>query len=137
MYLQAITDKQKSILLDLIGMSRAEYDDHFGAVPKLRRIYAQKTYDEWADLLDGTGVCIERLRHLAEVPQDEQARLNGFLVPYGAGPDSWIAAPPVTYEGARKAFLSDVRLGKDTEAVLGVLQRGDQCTEDARRNLGK
>lgn len=122
MYLQAITDKQKAILLDMIGMTRAEYDDHFGAIPKLREIYAQKTFAEWASMLEGTGVCIERLRHIEEVPRDRQARDNGFLRPYGRGTDVWMPMPPVTFDGCGEgAFSADVRLGRDNESILSEL----------------
>ena len=124
MYLQAITDKQKAILLDMIGMTRAEYDDHFGAIPRLREIYATKNFSEWAAMLEGTGVCIERLRHIEEVPLDEQARINGFLQPYGRGSDIWIPMPPVTFEGSdRPAFTDDVKLGRDNAALRAELDK--------------
>ena len=125
MYLQAITDKQKAILLDMIGMSRAEYDDHFGAIPKLREIYAKKTFAEWSAMLEGTGVCIERLRHIDEVPLDEQARVNGFLRPYGRGSDIWMPMPPVSFEGSdAPAFTESVALGRDNEAIRSELGLG-------------
>ena len=117
MFVQAITDKQKKILLELIGMTREEYDDHWKAIPKLKEIYGSKTFQEWSDLLAGTGVCMERFRHVAEVPKDRQARENRFLQPYGRGGDAWIAMPPVTYEGDYDAFVSDVKLGRDNEAI--------------------
>lgn len=121
MYLQAITDKQKAVLLDIIGMSRAEYDDHFGAIPKLREIYKTKTFDEWVAILDGTGVCIERLRHISELPKDEQAKLNDFLEPYGRGYELWIPSPPIKTDADVKSFQSSVVLGRDTESVLAEL----------------
>ncbi len=117
MYLQAVTDKQKEILLGLIGMSLEEYNDHFSAIPKLKEIYAQKTFDEWCALLDGTGVCIERLRHVAEVPLDLQARENGFLAPYGRGNNAWLPPPPLAYDSPAPPFSSGVRPGRDTDAI--------------------
>jgi len=121
MFIQAITDKQKSILLNLIGLTREEYDDHWGAIPKLKAIYEQKTFAEWVELLDGTGVCIERLRHVAEIPHDQQGRDNGFLKPYGPNQDSWLPMPPVTYGMDYDAFSADVKLGRDTEAIKSEL----------------
>lgn len=118
MYLQAITDKQKTTLLKLIGMTHEEYDDHFGAIPKLRAIYKTKTYEEWAKLVEGTGVCIERLRHISELPDDEQARINRFLEPYGEKKPVWIPSPPITTDTDRVSFTSGIRLGKDTDEVM-------------------
>ena len=108
MFIQAITDKQKNILLDLIGMSREDYDDHFKAIPKLTEIYQQKDFAEWFDLLDGTGVCIERLAHVRDVPFDKQALANGFIQPYGKTKQVNIPVPPVIYEGCPDAFTGIV-----------------------------
>lgn len=110
MYVQAITDKQKNMLLDIIGMTRGEYDDHFAAIPKLTKIYEMKTFDEWSAILDGTGVCIERLRHIHEVPFDEQALINGFMKPYGKQKKVNIPIPPILYDGAPEAFDADITL---------------------------
>ena len=110
MYVQAITDKQKDALLALIGLTRAEYDDHFSSIPKLVKIYEQKSFSEWSALLKGTGVCVERLMHLYEVPSDAQALLNGFMRPYGKAKTVNIPMPPLTYEGASKRIDTDITL---------------------------
>ncbi len=108
MFIQAVTDKQKSILLNLIGMSREDYDDHFKAIPKLAEIYEQRTFAEWCELLDGTGVCIEKLAHVREVPFDKQALANGFIQTYGNTCPVNIPVPPVIYAGCPKAFTGTV-----------------------------
>ena len=108
MFIQAITDKQKNILLDLIHMTREEYDDRFNAIPKLAEIYGQKTFAEWCELLDGTGVCIEKLAHVRDVPFDKQALANGFIQTYGKTRPTNIPVPPVIYEGCPTAFTGTV-----------------------------
>ena len=110
MYVQAITDKQKGMLLEIIGMTREEYDDHFASIPKLAAIYAEKTFDEWRDLLGNTGVCVEKLKHIHEVHFDHQALVNGFMKPYGKLKIINIPTPPIIYDGALEPFGGDITL---------------------------
>ncbi len=113
MYVQAITEKQQKALLGVIKMSKEEYNDHFGAIPKLRKIYKTKTFQEWFEILDGTGVCIERLRHIAELPGDMQARENSFLEQYGQSGKMWIPSPPVKTGSEKPSFTEGLSLGRD------------------------
>lgn len=123
MYAQAITDKQKESLCEIIGLSPDVYNDRRNVVPALQEIYTTKTYEEWVSIFAETNICMERLNHIKEVAQDKQAYENGFLVSYYGDNNKpiGIPMPPIKYRGTSEKLNDDIRLGGSTTAVLQEL----------------
>jgi len=120
---QAITDKQKEFLCEIIGVDRESYDDHWKMVPKLRDIYATKTFAEWSEIFSKTNLCVERLRHIEEVSSDEQALVNGFIVKYKGDKEKPVSIPmsPIKLNGMNEVLPFKIQLGGDTAGVLKEL----------------
>lgn len=123
MYAQAITEKQKESLCEIIGVDMKTYDDRWRMVPKLREIYETKTFDEWSKIFSKTNVCIERLRHIEEVSHDEQALTNGFIAIYDGDKEKPVSIPmpPIKYETSEDALSCKIKQGRDTVAVMDEL----------------
>jgi crotonobetainyl-CoA:carnitine CoA-transferase CaiB-like acyl-CoA transferase len=130
-FVQAVTEKQKLALCDIIGITPEEYDDRRKIIPRLREIYSQKTFNEWSELFAHTNICIERLRHLREVPFDEQALCNRFLVPYCGNQEKAVhlSMPPIQFEGAPDYVSDEFRTGKDTRQILYELGYSSETIE--------
>jgi len=119
MYVQAITEKQKSILCELLGISPEKYEDRIGMIPLLRELYASKSFAKWEEILEGTGICFERLRHIDEAAQDVQSLLNGFLTTYGGKDRSVnIPVPPISFSGADIEIKGVITHGAHTVQIL-------------------
>lgn len=134
MFVQAIMRKQKEDLCEILNVDMDTYDDHKKIEPILREKYIQKTYAEWRKIFSKTNICTERLRHMAEVPFDEQALINHFLAQYGGDgiKNIEIPMPPIKYQGARETISGEIRLGAHTTEVL---KEAGYSSEDIQRLL--
>lgn len=132
MYVQAFTDKQKKFLCELIGVDEKTYDDRWNVVPILRKIYETKTYDEWFELFSKTNICIERLKHIKEVADDEQSLTNNFIAKYDGNNNKPVSIPmpPIKFEGTDDVLSCEIKQGGDTVSVLAEL---GLSTEDISR----
>jgi crotonobetainyl-CoA:carnitine CoA-transferase CaiB-like acyl-CoA transferase len=132
MYVQAITEKQKDLLCEIIGVDKKAYDDRWNAVPKLRALYETKTFAEWSEMFSNTNICVERLKHIEEVPQDEQARVNHFLMDYEGDSEQCVSIPvsPIKNDFKDEEPSCAISQGGDTESVLDGL--GFSAEEIAR-----
>jgi (R)-2-hydroxy-4-methylpentanoate CoA-transferase len=123
MYVQAITDKQKEFLCEIIGVNKESYDDHWNMVPKLREIYETKTFSEWSEIFTKTNLCVEQLKHIEEVPCDEQALTNRFILKYDGNKDKSVSIPmsPLKFGVMDEVLPCEIKQGGDTASVLNEL----------------
>ena len=123
MYVQALTDKQKELLCEIIGIGLDFYNDRRKVVPVLQKIYSTKTFEEWRSIFSETNICMERLKHIGEVAEDKQAYENSFLVNYYGDKNKpiGIPMPPIRFQGADEELHDEIRLGGSTAAVLQEL----------------
>jgi len=122
MFVQAVTEKQKAGLLSVLGIPAEEYNQRRKVLPKLREMYAQKTFQEWADILGPLNLPYERMRHISELAEDPQALANNFILRTEVdGKTISIAMPPITYAGAPDSLNCDCSLGKDDAAIRAEL----------------
>ena len=87
--------------------------------------FAQKTAAEWLEILSGLDIVCTRLNHYAEVADDEQAWVNGYLqrVEYPNGEEYVYPCPPFRMESQQPPLLTGApKLGQDTEEVLARLK---------------
>jgi (R)-2-hydroxy-4-methylpentanoate CoA-transferase len=120
MYVQAITEKQKEFLCEIIGIEKKLYDDRWNTVPKLRALYETKTFAEWSEIFANTNICVERLKHIEEVPYDEQALTNHFLMEYDGDRNKCVNIPmsPIKFDFTDEDLSCEIRQGGATETVL-------------------
>ena len=91
-------------------------------IPMLDRIFAQKTYDEWADILESSGDFIfSPVQSLTELPDDPQVIANDYITEVDH-PDLGrvkLANHPVSYSATPHSIRSVApELGQHTEEVI-------------------
>ncbi|HEY8548231.1 MAG TPA: CoA transferase [Acidimicrobiales bacterium] len=97
--------------------ARAEHRGECIAI--LDEVFASRTLDEWAEVLDGVAVW-GPVRTAREVHDDEQVAANGYLqeVEAGDGSSFRLVATPVQYDETPPALTRSPEHGEQTEAIL-------------------
>jgi formyl-CoA transferase len=126
------------LLCDATGQRELLEDPRF-ATPEARkancpelvsifdRVFKSRSRDEWIEILVGKGLMFCPVQTVEEVLSDQQALVNGYIVPFQHPLLGRISVPgyPVTF-GAQKAGISRhaPALGEHTEEILGSLGYG-------------
>jgi crotonobetainyl-CoA:carnitine CoA-transferase CaiB-like acyl-CoA transferase len=98
-------------------------------VAEFGRIFAERTYDEWAQLLAGFSGPWEPMLTPEEVTKDPQVVANSYF-PEVAGVGARVVAPPAQFDRTPVQPLPAPRLGEHTDAVLIALGVSpDELTE--------
>src|SRR5690606_18113136 len=99
------------------GAVHQHYDD---MVDELEKAFATKTLAEWRVALAGQEGQWDVVQHISELPDDPQARANGFVqtVTYPGGHELPLIASPVQFDRTAPELGRAPEFGTDTEAVL-------------------
>ena len=92
------------------------------------KIYATKTADEWVRELSAADITVDKLAHFKDIPHDEQARQNGFIVEHAmpSGETCYLSRPSARFDSMETPPVScAAHLGEDTAAVLKELGLSD------------
>ena len=98
--------------------ARAEHREEFVAV--LDELFAERTLDEWRDVLDRADGVWAPVQTVADVGHDRQALANGYLrdVVTNDGTALTLVACPVQFDETPPALTGAPELGQHTEEVL-------------------
>jgi crotonobetainyl-CoA:carnitine CoA-transferase CaiB-like acyl-CoA transferase len=99
---------------------RARFENRAECVRALDGIFAERTLEEWrVALADAEGVWAP-MQTARELPDDPQARANGYLseVERADGPPFALVASPVQFDGRTPTLRPAPDLGQHTEEVL-------------------
>jgi crotonobetainyl-CoA:carnitine CoA-transferase CaiB-like acyl-CoA transferase len=117
----------------------AQRASHFDdMVTELEKAFAEKTLDEWrVDLAKQPGQW-DVVQHITELPDDPQARANGFVqtVAYPTGHQLPLIASPVQFGRTAATLTPAPEHGADTEAVLRRLGMDDEQIIEAKISGG-
>jgi crotonobetainyl-CoA:carnitine CoA-transferase CaiB-like acyl-CoA transferase len=90
----------------------------------LDQIFATKTAAEWGKILDAHGVVFGAVAAVADVPNDEQAKIAGALVPTEDGPVLTVSSPFwIDGEDKKKAKRAPT-IGQHTDEILNAAGYG-------------
>lgn len=124
---------------DLIGKQFPAEAERAAVVAELRRIFAERTWEEWAQILGEKDVCCEPVNTLHEALQHPQVADGGMVYEVQhptAGRLTHISTPlKITPKGARREPTSPPLLGQHTIEVLRSL--GYSAEEIDRLRAGR
>jgi formyl-CoA transferase len=87
----------------------------------LDEVFAQKTMAEWSAILDANGVVFGACYTMADVPNDEQAKISGALVPMAEGATLTVSSP-FWIDGEEKIKPKRApTIGQHNDEVLGAI----------------
>ena len=104
-------------MMSAVGKSEA-------VIRKVERIMRTKTSQEWKQIMDDNDIANEIARHFVDIPQDPQAKANGYFdeMPYFEDDFYAIPIPPIQFsEYARIKTKKVASLSGDTENILSSL----------------
>lgn len=112
---------QSPLMDDPRFLSVAGRKEHAVAVTAtLDKIFATKTSDEWSKILDTHGVVFGAVTPVADVPNDEQAKIAGALVPTEDGSMLTVSSP-FWIEGEEKQKAKRApTIGQHSDEVLSA-----------------
>jgi formyl-CoA transferase len=130
-FIMALFNEQRQLRPFLAAIDRAHWadDPRFDTVETRRRhageivalldeAFAARDLDDWRGLLDAAGVTFGVVGTLDDIPDDEQMRACGALVPFADGGGETVSSP-FQLAGERKvAPRRAPAVGQDTDAVL-------------------
>jgi len=97
------------------------HDNRATGVKIIQEKIKTNTYAYWASRLKENDIAFERQRRVVEIPDDEQARVNGFLssLVYPNGKEVYLAMPPFKLKNAgdRKKVMGP-KLGEHTLDIM-------------------
>lgn len=124
---------------DLIGKQFPAEADRAAVVAEVRRVFAERTWEEWAQVFADKDVCCEPLNTLREALQHPQVAAGGMVCEVQhptAGRLTHVGAPlKITPKGARRELTSPPLLGQHTTEVLRNL--GYSAEEIDRLKAGR
>jgi crotonobetainyl-CoA:carnitine CoA-transferase CaiB-like acyl-CoA transferase len=112
---------QSPLMDDPRFQSVADRKEHAVAVTAaLDKIFATKTAAEWAEIFDCHGVVFGAVAAVADVANDEQAKIAGALVPTEDGPALTVSSPFWIEGEDKKIARRAPTVGQHTEEVLSA-----------------
>ena len=87
----------------------------------LQPLIASRPLSDWAEKWTAADIPFESLRHMADVPGDEQALVNDFMRPitYPSGKTFYMPTPPIQFRGnAQPEYRPAGDVGADTVELL-------------------
>ena len=87
-------------------------------------IFATKTAAEWGKIFDAHGVVFGAVTAVADVPNDEQAKIAGALVPTEDGPILTVSSPFWIEGEEKKKAKRAPTIGQHTEEILSAAGYG-------------
>jgi crotonobetainyl-CoA:carnitine CoA-transferase CaiB-like acyl-CoA transferase len=117
------------------GALASHFDD---MVEELEKAFAEKTLAEWRVELAKQPGQWDVVQHIAELPDDPQARANGFVqtVAYDGGHELPLVASPVQFDRTPPTLGPAPAFGADTEDLLRGLGFDDEAIIDAKLSGG-
>jgi formyl-CoA transferase len=110
---------QSPLMDDPRFLSVAGRKEHAVAVTAtLDKIFATKTADEWSKILDAHGVVFGAVTPVADVPNDEQAKIAGALVPTEDGSMLTVSSPFWIEGEEKKKAKRAPTIGQHSDEVL-------------------
>jgi crotonobetainyl-CoA:carnitine CoA-transferase CaiB-like acyl-CoA transferase len=103
-------------------------------VAELEQAFAGKTLAEWRVELAKQAGQWDVVQHVAELPDDPQARVNGFVqtVRYPTGHELPLIASPVQFDRTAPTLTPAPEFGADTDPVLRRLGMDDEQLIEAK-----
>ena len=102
----------------------ARYRNNRELVELAEEAFAEKTVDEWLDIMKSRDIVCCRVAHFVDIPKCEQAWANDFVekVSYPSGKEVVVPVSPVRMDSIGVNRLAHApKLGEDTAEVLGRL----------------
>ena len=117
------------------GAVAQHFDD---MVDELDKAFGSRTLDEWRVELAKQPGQWDVVQHVAELPDDPQARANGFVqtVDYPGGHQLRLVASPVQFDRTASVLGPAPEFGADTDELLAGLGLDDEAIIDAKLNGG-
>jgi crotonobetainyl-CoA:carnitine CoA-transferase CaiB-like acyl-CoA transferase len=117
------------------GALASHFDD---MVEELEKAFADRTLAEWRVELAKQPGQWDVVQHIAELPDDPQARANGFVqtVSYPGGHELPLVASPVQFDQTPPTLAPAPGFAADTEDVLRGLGLDDEAIIDAKLTGG-
>ncbi|MBR0599358.1 CaiB/BaiF CoA transferase family protein [Sinanaerobacter chloroacetimidivorans] len=100
-------------------------------------IIGSEPYDVWAKKWEAEDIPFEVLRHMSDVPKDEQAVVNNFLHPihYPSGKTVYLPTPPIQFkEMGEPDYKTSEGIGANTWEILEGLGYGPQEIMEMKEN---
>jgi crotonobetainyl-CoA:carnitine CoA-transferase CaiB-like acyl-CoA transferase len=101
------------------------------------QVFASRTRDEWMEIFQPQGLMFCPVQHIQEVPHDDQALQNGYLVAFDHPVQGPIKIPgyPVHFSACAAGTKSAApRLGEHTDSVMQELGYSNQDIEQFRKD---
>lgn len=111
--------------------------NQFELVKILSEIIGSEPYEVWAKKWKALDIPFEVLRHISDVPKDEQAIINNFLHPinYPSGKTVYLPTPPIQFRDMGvPEYKTTGGVGADTVEVLESLNFNLKEIEAMREN---
>jgi crotonobetainyl-CoA:carnitine CoA-transferase CaiB-like acyl-CoA transferase len=111
---------------------------HADMVEELEKSFATKTLAEWRVALAKQPGQWDVVQHIVELPDDPQARANGFVqdVAYPSGATLPLVASPVQFDRTAPVLRPAPEFAADTDAVLGALGMDQEQILEAKISGG-
>ena len=127
---------------DLLGDARYTTDTgapkNFAALNEIfDKVFATRTRDEWMTIFQARGLMFCSVQHIQEVPYDEQALQNGYLVDFDHPVQGPIKIPgyPVHFSACEAGTTTAApQLGEHTDKVLQELGYARQDIEQLKKD---
>jgi crotonobetainyl-CoA:carnitine CoA-transferase CaiB-like acyl-CoA transferase len=114
------------------------HQHHADMVEELEKAFATRTLAEWRIELARQPGQWDVVQHVAELPADPQARINGFVqdVAYPNGTTLPLIASPAQFDRRKPHLRPAPEFGADTDRVLAALGLDDEQIIDAKISGG-
>lgn len=112
---------------DLIGLRKSSVDDPMKLIQELEKIFAERTLQEWNELLKDCDCCFTQVNDVREAMEDPQIRFRESIMNvvdpvYGSLKQT---AYPGRFDGCSVSVMDSAPgLGNCTEKILGELEYG-------------
>lgn len=113
-------------------------EHHADLVAELETAFAARTLAEWRVALADQDGQWDVVQHISELPDDPQARANGFVqtVTYPGGHELPLVASPVQFDRAAPVLGPAPEFAADTDALLHGLGLDEQAIIEAKISGG-
>lgn len=116
----------------------AVHQNHQALVEVLEEAFASRTLAEWRELLAQQDGQWDVVQHISEIPDDPQARANGFVqtVTYPGGHELPLVASPVQFDRQAPTLRPAPEFAADTDDLLKDLGLDDEAIIEAKLSGG-
>jgi len=131
-------------LCNALGMDDLGQDERYNSLDKqqalapeivsiLDKVFINKTYAQWDEILSKTKLCYDRVLHLLDVIQDPQAVANDYFIKreYPSGKTVYFATPPFKMSNLPQEDLEKtIHHGEHTREVLRKIGYSDSTIQE-------